>query len=234
MKYLTSLRSQQANMRAHSDPSGMTKFRAGFAECIGQVNRFLATSDEINSSIFQALMTHLNGKLSTTTVTDDKPGLGSLAGIQLIPTRLATGDIALVLPQSLISTSSSPYTPEMLQKTVTVPKPWDFSKPSETSSRTPSPQHELRSSDDFYRLQNSTVVNKHWDYSKQLEVSSQTPSPQHDMIHESDEEPLALTVAERARSSNSCSDSCSSLSPTEHMTERPSSASPGSDTWRPW
>lgn len=146
VKHLENLQRQQVAMSAATDPAVLNKFRAGFSECAGEVGRFpgldatvkrrllqhlancLAGSTQIKQQEqHQAVQVHILPSPTAATVETHVPTLTAQngiifsnvngTGVQLVPTRLPNGDIALVLPtqqtplytrQHVTSPSSSP------------------------------------------------------------------------------------------------------------------------------
>lgn len=43
----------------NTDPSVLGKYRAGFSECVGEVTRFLSTSEGVNTEVRTHLLSHL-------------------------------------------------------------------------------------------------------------------------------------------------------------------------------
>lgn len=121
VKHLQNLQRQQQTMSNVTDPAVMNKFRAGFTECATEVGRFPGLEPGVKRKLLQ----HLANCLSRTTKPQEVPQVqvhilpnphrspeqqvpqsgiilsnGTGAGVQLVPTRLPNGDIALVLPAS--------------------------------------------------------------------------------------------------------------------------------------
>lgn len=122
VKHLQNLQRQQVAMSAVSDPSVLNKFRAGFSECASEVGRFPGLDPVVKRRLLQHLANCLNQSSrhqevpqvqvhilpSTQKASEQQvPSSNSIilsngtgAGLQLVPTRLPNGDIALVLPTS--------------------------------------------------------------------------------------------------------------------------------------
>lgn len=121
VKHLQNLQRQQQTMSNVTDPAVVNKFRAGFAECATEVGRFPGLEPIVKRKLLQ----HLANCLSRTNKPQEVPQVqvhilpnphrspeqqvpqsgiilsnGTGAGVQLVPTRLPNGDIALVLPAS--------------------------------------------------------------------------------------------------------------------------------------
>ncbi|CAH0554806.1 unnamed protein product [Brassicogethes aeneus] len=121
VKHLQNLQRQQVAMSAAADPSVVNKFRAGFSECASEVGRFPGLDPIIKRRLLQHLASCLNqgGKPQEVPqvqvhILPNKPdpqvvpqssGIifsnGNGTGVQLVPTRLPNGDIALVLPTNV-------------------------------------------------------------------------------------------------------------------------------------
>ncbi|KAI4461315.1 basic helix-loop-helix transcription factor hes-related [Holotrichia oblita] len=130
VKHLQNMQRQQTAMSVASDPTVINKFRAGFSECATEVSRFPGIDPVVKRRLLQHLANCLNqGKqeaqqqqvqvhiLPTTAATEVPQSAHQTSGIilgnggvQLVPTRLPNGDIALVLPTANTppSTSSNP------------------------------------------------------------------------------------------------------------------------------
>ncbi|EFA10592.1 Protein hairy-like Protein [Tribolium castaneum] len=105
VKHLQNLQRQQAAMSAATDPSVVSKFRAGFSECASEVGRFPGLDPVVKRRLLQHLASCLNQgqkepqvQVIVPEVAPNNIILGNGTGVQLVPTRLANGDIALVLP----------------------------------------------------------------------------------------------------------------------------------------
>lgn len=162
VKYLQTIQRNQMNTNVQNDPAVLRKFKAGFADCTDEVNRYINQIDGVNSGVKQRLIGHLNNcvngiqqitaspypyspALSTssvpfrgngsfdnsltsknskpTTISQQQPTAISLTasqqdinnngrsiqmgGVQFIPSRLPTGELALVMPNS----GNIPYFP---------------------------------------------------------------------------------------------------------------------------
>lgn len=135
VKHLQSMQRQQAAISVVTDPTVVSKFRAGFSECASEVSRFPGLDPVVKRRLLQHLANCLNqGKQETqqqqqhqqqvqvhilpTTAATECPQatqtggiiLGN-GGVQLVPTRLPNGDIALVLPAATSPPSTSGANP---------------------------------------------------------------------------------------------------------------------------
>lgn len=152
VKHLQNLQMQ----RMTPDPNAMAKFRSGFTECANEVSRFFGQVDGVDPTIRQRLLNHLanclNGMNSppptplspvhvqvggseADTAASAAATARLLGGVQLVPTRLPSGDIAFLLPAQL-----SVYAPS------TVPISPAASTASSSSCSSPSPVNVLGSS----------------------------------------------------------------------------------------
>lgn len=163
MKHLENLQRQQVALAVATDPNVLNKFRAGYAECASEVNRFAG----LEASVKRRLMAHLtsclgpaetstnNGQTTTQQPVQPAPPTTQLqvhilpqvdttsriqvqqsngifftnangTGLQLVPTRLPNGDIALVLPAGAkvgpSSPSSSPAPGSPLPTLIPIPQ----------------------------------------------------------------------------------------------------------------
>lgn len=164
VKHLENLQRQQLAMSLATDPNVLNKFRAGYAECASEVNKFPG----LDASVKRRLLAHLTSCLSTTETSannaqtttqqpvqpappttqlqvhilpqvDTTPRIqvqqsngifftnANGTGLQLVPTRLPNGDIALVLPAGAkavgpSSPSSSPAPGSPLPTLIPIPQ----------------------------------------------------------------------------------------------------------------
>ncbi|XP_018567403.1 protein hairy [Anoplophora glabripennis] len=122
VKHLQNLQRQQVAMSAAADPNVINKFRAGFSECATEVGRFPGLDPIVKRRLLQHLANCLNQgskpqevpqvqvhilpntQKSVEQQVPQSSGIilsnGNGTGVQLVPTRLPNGDIALVLPTS--------------------------------------------------------------------------------------------------------------------------------------
>lgn len=138
----------QISMGAQSDPNVLHKFKAGFADCTDEVNRYINQIDGVEAGVKQRLIGHLNTCVGGLQQVSPPPppsqyqnygnnycnnvpfgsntmavhqqstvvplpqdvnnnGRIQMGGVQLIPSRLPSGELALVMPNS----SNLPYFP---------------------------------------------------------------------------------------------------------------------------
>ncbi|XP_045474708.1 protein hairy [Harmonia axyridis] len=159
VKHLQNLQRQQVAMSAATDPSVVNKFRAGFSECLGEVSRFSGLDPTVRRRLLQHLTSHLNSNhqksqeiqqvqlhILPNNEQHGNNGIilsnGNVGGVQLVPTRLPNGDLALVLP----TTASQTHT----RTTNTSPLPLLVPIPQRTSST-----HSASSGSSSYSLSTS-------------------------------------------------------------------------------
>lgn len=110
VRHVQTLQRQMSTQRAVSDPQVGDKFRAGYTECATEVSRYLSRVDGVDSNVRQCLLNHLAGCMPSgqSPMQTGAPTVISAAAqkyfgnsqVQLVPTRLPSGEIALVLPNS--------------------------------------------------------------------------------------------------------------------------------------
>ncbi len=126
VKHLESLHKQQAAMSTLTD-----KYRAGFSECASEVNRFPGLEPHVRKRLLQHLNNCLNTTAATNLSTNDISSrvgaqnlqvhilpsdggsvntpngiflsTGGNSGLHVLPTRLANGDLALIVPSTSVS-----------------------------------------------------------------------------------------------------------------------------------
>ncbi|XP_034411855.1 transcription factor HES-1-B-like [Cyclopterus lumpus] len=59
VKHLRNLQRLQMTTAVNTDPCVLGKYRAGFSECVGEVTRFLSTSEGVNTEVRTRLLSHL-------------------------------------------------------------------------------------------------------------------------------------------------------------------------------
>ncbi|XP_061550450.1 transcription factor HES-1-A-like [Phycodurus eques] len=64
VKHLRNLQRLQMAAAVSTGPSVLGKYRAGFSECVGEVNRYLSTCDEVNAEARTRLLSHLATRVS--------------------------------------------------------------------------------------------------------------------------------------------------------------------------
>jgi hairy-and-enhancer-of-split protein len=137
VKHLQNLQRQQSAVSHMSDSNSMSKFKAGFTECVNEVGRFPGIEPMVKRRLLQHLNNCMNGVKSeqavhhqqnntvqvhilpsppsspqqepviiqSSQITATANGYfltnGTGTGVQLIPTKLANGSVAFVLPQQV-------------------------------------------------------------------------------------------------------------------------------------
>ncbi|XP_056149432.1 transcription factor HES-1-like [Lampris incognitus] len=64
VKHLRSLQRLQMTAAVNTDPSILSKYKAGFNECVGEVTRFLSSCEGVNTEVRTRLLSHLAGCMS--------------------------------------------------------------------------------------------------------------------------------------------------------------------------
>lgn len=129
VKHLQNVQRQQLAMAIATDPSVLRKFKSGFNECADEINNYVSQLEGVDKSLKQRINTHLSKCMSgiEQVVQFTVPGFSGLPflansglfsapkspgdqnnnpriishqGLQLIPSRLPTGEFALLLPNS--------------------------------------------------------------------------------------------------------------------------------------
>lgn len=140
VKHLESVQRHNVALCAATESTVANKFQAGFTECTNEVNRFPGLEPQVRKRLMQHLGAYFVGKgaAAAATTTDYEAGTppspspsphnvqlrldsnaillgtagsGSVAGLQLVPTRLPNGDIALVLPSTRAGIAAAALTP---------------------------------------------------------------------------------------------------------------------------
>lgn len=160
VKHLESMQRHNVALSAATESTVANKFEAGFTECTNEVSRFPGLEPHVRKRLMQHLGSYFNkdscagnnGKTPPTSPGSDSSSLqlhldssqnaillgngGSACGVQLVPTRLPNGDIALVLPSRNADTSP----------TISMTAPTPPSTQSSDSSGTESPMPDRPSS----------------------------------------------------------------------------------------
>ncbi|CAH1395463.1 unnamed protein product [Nezara viridula] len=111
VKHVESLQRSQVALSVAADPAVVNKFRAGWGECVGEVDRFPG----LDSQVKKRLVEHLSSCMERST--EPSPV------VTLVPTRLVNGDIALVVP-------CSPQQHKVPQQSAAVPQPAALPQPA--------------------------------------------------------------------------------------------------------
>lgn len=142
VKHLQNVQRQQLAIAVASDPSVLRKFKSGFTECANEIDRYVGQSDGVEPELKNRMKSHLQKCIGGIEQVSNFnfPGLSNLAfvtpnvfanavqnepssgdqnnngrlpqSIQLIPSRLPSGEIALLLPNS----SNLPFLPQVTQQ----------------------------------------------------------------------------------------------------------------------
>lgn len=162
VKHLETLQRQQVAMAAATDPGVANKFRAGFTECAGEVGRFPGLDGPVKRRLLQHLANCLNNAAPSSTPAPAQnqptpetqssapvqlhilrtPDSNIIQGLQLVPTRLPNGDIALILPAARTAPTSSPSSPSPSVSSTSSgssPLPMLIPIPNRTAPNSPSP-----------------------------------------------------------------------------------------------
>ncbi|XP_054286403.1 protein hairy-like [Macrosteles quadrilineatus] len=208
VKHLENMQRQQVAMSAATDPQVLNKFRAGFSECAGEVGRFPGLEPPVRRRLLQHLANCLNNSTpaeSTPAPAEPQPAApqltgvqvhivpavdtqvtssnilfstGNTTGLQLVPTRLPNGDIALVLPSSgtqilrQVSTPSTSPSPSSTSATSSSPLPLLLPIPNRTASAGSASSSPVA----FERLTVSTSTNTPLENSQQSFPSPISPT----------------------------------------------------------
>ncbi|XP_011868661.1 PREDICTED: protein hairy-like [Vollenhovia emeryi] len=147
VKHIQTMQRQQLNAAVSNDPVVLTKFRSGFSECATEVSRYVSRLENVDPTIKQRLVSHLNSCVShlqqmapfysqympymperlypevkvgfqSDFQNGDENNNGSARiqipngeRIQLIPSRLPTGELAFLVPQSAGISANFPFFP---------------------------------------------------------------------------------------------------------------------------
>ncbi|KAL6958260.1 hypothetical protein U1Q18_045614 [Sarracenia purpurea var. burkii] len=135
VKHLQSIQRQHLSAAVASDPTVVHKFKTGFNECAGEVSRYIGGLDGIDNGVKQRLILHLTSCISNLQPAatpslpnpfnisndlripntedlnnNDAARFAAIPGLQLIPSRLPSGELALLLPNSSSLSSLFPNT----------------------------------------------------------------------------------------------------------------------------
>ncbi|XP_058794568.1 transcription factor HES-1-A-like [Phymastichus coffea] len=145
VKHLQQMQRQQLSTAVSTDPAVLTKFRSGFSECASEVTRYVNHLENVDPTVKQRLVTHLNSCVTNLQQTGpfynhyvpymperlypevkvgfqsdvqsgDENNNGSAriqipSNVQLIPSRLPSGELALLVPPSAGITTNFPFFP---------------------------------------------------------------------------------------------------------------------------
>lgn len=147
VKHLQTIQRQQLSTAVATDPAVLTKFRSGFSECATEVSRYVNHLENVDPSVKQRLVSHLNNCVNnlqqvnpagyynhyvpymperlypevkvgfqSDVQSGDENNNGSAriqipSNVQLIPSRLPNGELALLVPPSAGITANFPFFP---------------------------------------------------------------------------------------------------------------------------
>lgn len=128
VKHLQSIQRQHLSAAVATDPTVIHKFKTGFNECATEVSRYIGSLEGIDGGVKKRLIEHLSGCITTpaqpfsippipSAFTNTPPELQmgnvddlnnnhdgarfqGVPGLQLIPSRLPSGELALLLPNA--------------------------------------------------------------------------------------------------------------------------------------
>uniref|UniRef100_A0A3P9PM63 Hairy-related 9 n=1 Tax=Poecilia reticulata TaxID=8081 RepID=A0A3P9PM63_POERE len=120
VKHLRNLQRMQMSAALSADATVMSKYRAGFNECMNEVTRFLSTSEGVNAEVRSRLLGHLSscmGQMMSVTYPQQAPSHSKLSpaeavspkvfgGFQLVPA--TDGQFAFLIPNPPVHGSSAP------------------------------------------------------------------------------------------------------------------------------
>ncbi|KAF6209657.1 hypothetical protein GE061_015405 [Apolygus lucorum] len=242
VKHLQDIQREQMRSAVATDPSVITKFHSGFSECATEVSRYVSRLDGVDDGVKRRLMGHLNGCVSglnqvlplagsNQNVEDvnnnsNNPSQRLLGGMQLVPSRLPTGELAILIPNMDSRGDGREQMHRSAFRVVSRPSPGVSPAASTTS---------LDSSDH--------VTSTSPDLASHHQHHHAAVSP-HQMMHPMEmappNEPLeSPTLSQRALDLKTCSPSVSpcvtepSLPPQSAPTQL-TAPSTSRDMWRPW
>ncbi|XP_023243169.1 transcription factor HES-4-like [Centruroides sculpturatus] len=140
VKHLRNLQRHQITTAVMADPNAIGKYRSGFNECANEVNRYLNQVEGVDTAVKQRLLNHLANCLTSlhsppqsptnyplkpihVQVPDSPLHTKVFEGVHLLPTRLSTGELAFLVPQSqidLYNPATVPISPATSTSPVTV------------------------------------------------------------------------------------------------------------------
>ncbi|XP_014230441.1 transcription factor HES-1-like [Trichogramma pretiosum] len=173
VKHLQQIQRQQLTTAVASDPAVLTKFRSGFSECANEVNRYVNHLENVDPTVKQRLVSHLNNCMTNLQqvspyynhyvpfmqdriYSDVKVGFPSDGqsgdennngssriqipnNVQLIPSRLPNGELALLVPPSSGIAANFPFFPPAADANTRLGQPSAFTAVQRTHSPLLSP-----------------------------------------------------------------------------------------------
>lgn len=133
VKHLQAVQRQRFSAAVASDPSVIHKFKTGFNECATEVSRYISGLEGIDTGVKKRLVSHLSSCISglppisvpslsggfpapelrissAEDLNNNDASRFQVPGLQLIPSRLPSGELALLLPNSTTLSSLFPNT----------------------------------------------------------------------------------------------------------------------------
>ncbi|CAB0012459.1 unnamed protein product [Nesidiocoris tenuis] len=118
VKHLQDIQREQMRSAVAADPTVITKFHTGFSECASEVSQYVSRLEGVDDGVKRRLMGHLNGCVSglnqvlplasnnptSEDVNNNNNTQRLLGGMQLVPSRLPTGELAILIPNTVDST----------------------------------------------------------------------------------------------------------------------------------
>ncbi|KAG7211068.1 hypothetical protein KM043_016429 [Ampulex compressa] len=135
VKHLQTVQRQQLSTAVATDPAVLTKFRTGFSECATEVSRNLQQMAPFYSHYVPYMPERLYPEVKVGFQSDfqngDENNNGSARiqipnGVQLIPSRLPTGELALLVPQSAGISANFPFFPPAPESSSRIGQPSAF------------------------------------------------------------------------------------------------------------
>ncbi|XP_011500868.1 PREDICTED: transcription factor HES-1-A-like [Ceratosolen solmsi marchali] len=173
VKHLQQIQRQQLSTAVATDPAVLTKFRSGFSECASEVSRYVNHLENVDPTVKQRLVSHLNNCVSnlqqvspfynhyvpymperlypevkvgfqTDAQSGDENNNGSAriqipSNVQLIPSRLPSGEFALLVPPSAGIGANFPFFPPGAEAGARLGQPSAFTAVQRTHSPLLSP-----------------------------------------------------------------------------------------------
>uniref|UniRef100_A0A3Q3KKE2 Hairy-related 9 n=1 Tax=Monopterus albus TaxID=43700 RepID=A0A3Q3KKE2_MONAL len=113
VKHLRNLQRVQMSAALSADATVLSKYRAGFNECMNEVTRFLSTSEGVNTEVRSRLLNHLSSCMSQMMSMNYSPAEAVspkvFGGFQLVPA--TDGQFAFLIPNPAFASSTAPVIP---------------------------------------------------------------------------------------------------------------------------
>jgi hairy-and-enhancer-of-split protein len=173
VKHLQQIQRQQLSSAVATDPAVLTKFRSGFSECASEVSRYVNHLENVDPTVKQRLVSHLNNCVSNLQQVspfynhyvpymperlypevkvgfqaeaqsgdENNNGSGRIqipSNVQLIPSRLPSGEFALLVPPSAGIGPNFPFFPPGAEAASRLGQPSAFTAVQRTHSPLLSP-----------------------------------------------------------------------------------------------